>query len=77
MGPNSNVNELYNLTWFFPVDIGFLYLVRLHFCEIQPIITEINQRMFQIFINNQTIAEKADVVGWAGRNIIPLYKDYG
>ncbi|XP_010252026.1 PREDICTED: receptor-like protein kinase FERONIA [Nelumbo nucifera] len=76
MGPNASVNVNYNLTWIFQVDPGFSYLVRLHFCEIQSVINKINERVFQIFINNQTADDGADVVGWANGNGIPTYKDY-
>ncbi|KAI3952844.1 hypothetical protein MKX01_006887 [Papaver californicum] len=76
MGPDLNINKNYNLTWMFSTDPGFYYLVRLHFCEIQSVMTKINQRVFQIFINNQTAEDAADVVGWTGKNRVPIYKDY-
>ncbi|XP_051130980.1 receptor-like protein kinase FERONIA [Andrographis paniculata] len=76
MGPNSSVNQNYNLTWFFDIDSGFSYLVRLHFCEISDIITKANQRVFTIFLNNQTAEEEADVIGWAGSNGVPVHRDY-
>ncbi|KAK4748164.1 hypothetical protein SAY87_014750 [Trapa incisa] len=76
MGPNASVNLNYNLTWIFSVDSGFSYLVRLHFCEVDDVITKINQRMFEIFISNQTAQSEADAVGWAGGNGIPVYRDY-
>ncbi|KAG5248367.1 kinase family protein [Salix suchowensis] len=78
MGQYSNVNLNYNLTWIFSVDSGFNYLVRLHFCEISNI-TKINQRVFYIFLNNQTAEEEADVIAWAGgdgNNGVPVFKDY-
>ncbi|KAK6943292.1 Malectin-like domain [Dillenia turbinata] len=76
MGPDQNININYNLTWMFSVDSGFNYLVRLHFCEIYENISKINQRVFDIFLNNQTAEHGADVVGWTHHNGVAIYKDY-
>ncbi|XP_022887135.1 receptor-like protein kinase FERONIA [Olea europaea var. sylvestris] len=76
MGPNASVNQNYNLTWDFTVDSGFFYLVRLHFCEVTDVITKLHQRVFKIFLNNHTAEKEADVIGWAGSNGVPIYKDY-
>ncbi|XP_042475649.1 receptor-like protein kinase FERONIA [Macadamia integrifolia] len=74
MGPDPNVNVNYNLTWIFTVDSGFYYLVRLHFCELE--FTKINQRVFNIFLNNQTAGDAADVIGWTSSIDVPWYRDY-
>jgi len=76
MGTNKIINKSYNLTWEFPVDSGFYYLVRLHFCEFQPEIIQQHDREFLIFIANQTAEEAADVVQWSGGNGVPVYRDY-
>lgn len=83
MGPNPQININYNLTWIFSVDSGFSYLVRLHFCEIQLNITKLNQRVFDIFLYNQTAETGIDVVAWALNLIpasngdgVPVYRDY-
>jgi hypothetical protein len=65
-----------NLTWSFSVDSGFKYLVRLHFCEISMLVTDINQRVFSVYINNQTAEEKLDLVALVGEPLSPLYRDY-
>ncbi|KAK9276382.1 hypothetical protein L1049_005915 [Liquidambar formosana] len=77
MFPNDFTYHLnYNLSWFCPIDSGFNYLVRLHFCELDEAITKSNQRVFQIFIDNQTAEDDADVVGWSGGRGVPVFKDY-
>ncbi|KAG6660157.1 receptor-like protein kinase FERONIA [Carya illinoinensis] len=76
LGNDSTINPSYNLTWQFPVDSGFDYLIRLHFCEFQPEITQASDRIFQIFIANQTAEEEADVIRWSGGNGVPVYRDY-
>ncbi|KAA8532886.1 hypothetical protein F0562_032997 [Nyssa sinensis] len=76
MGTNSAINENYNLTWLFPVDRGFYYLVRLHFCEIDVGVTGINQRVFEIFLNNQTADDQMDIIVYAGGNGVPIYRDF-
>ena len=76
MGPVASINLNYNLTWIFPLDSGFYYLVRLHFCEIVEDDTDFNQRVFDIFLNNETAMGGADVIAWSGGPGIPMYQDY-
>ncbi|KAG6660156.1 receptor-like protein kinase FERONIA [Carya illinoinensis] len=76
LGNDSTINLSYNLTWKFPVDSGFDYRIRLHFCEFQPEIIEVSDRRFHIFIANQTVEKEADVIKWSGGNGVPVFKDY-
>lgn len=76
MGPTAAVNLNYNLTWLFNVDSGFYYLVRLHFCEVSSNISLVNQRVFEIFLNNQTAEKEADVIAWGKTNRVAVHKDY-
>ncbi|KAE8685228.1 putative Malectin/receptor-like protein kinase family protein [Hibiscus syriacus] len=76
MGTNKNENEIYNLTWEFPVDSGFNYLARLHFCEFQREVTKLSDRDFKIFLANLTAETQADVIAWSGGNGVPIYRDY-
>ncbi|CAK7326405.1 unnamed protein product [Dovyalis caffra] len=62
--------------WLCPVDYGFYYLVRLHFCEISRIINRDCQRVFSIYIDNQTAEDHADVFNWSNGAGIPIYRDY-
>ncbi|XP_022142954.1 receptor-like protein kinase ANXUR1, partial [Momordica charantia] len=76
MGPNKEMSLNFNLTWVFPnIDPGFMYLLRLHFCDLY--MNKQNQVVFTIYINNQTVDPNGlDVIGWAGGKGIPLYRDY-
>ncbi|KAL9262459.1 Receptor-like protein [Drosera capensis] len=76
MGNDGAINLKYNLTWIFPVDSGFFYLIRLHFCNLFANMTMVNQLVFDIYINNQTAYSGYDVVYVAGGNGIPLQSDY-
>ncbi|XP_011099030.1 receptor-like protein kinase FERONIA [Sesamum indicum] len=69
-------NTSISLEWAFPVDSGFYYLLRFHFCEFQREITEQNRRVFTIAVNNQTQETRADVISWSGGRGIPIFRDY-
>lgn len=76
MGSAKDLNANYNLTWLFPnIDPGFMYLVRLHFCDLS--LSRPNQVVFDVFINNQTAeANGIDVIAWAGARGVPKFRDY-
>ncbi|XP_040370604.1 receptor-like protein kinase FERONIA [Rosa chinensis] len=74
MEVNRTISKSYNLTWGFPVDPQFYYLVRLHFCEI--IFRLERDRVFQIFIADLPAEQRADIIQWSGGNGIPVYRDY-
>ncbi|XAR51643.1 Non-specific serine/threonine protein kinase [Bertholletia excelsa] len=78
MGINGTQNQGYNLTWNLPIDPGFSYMVRLHFCEIESIINKTSDRVFQIYLANQTAEADFDVIARTGNigNGIPIYRDY-
>ncbi|KAG2307881.1 hypothetical protein Bca52824_027629 [Brassica carinata] len=73
---NPRLNLNFNLTWLFPVDAGFNYLVRLHFCETRAEVNGPNQRIFTIFIRNQIAMLEMDVIGMSGGSRIPMYLDF-
>ncbi|ONI18888.1 hypothetical protein PRUPE_3G246200 [Prunus persica] len=76
MGSNHTRNKSYKLTWEFPVDPMFLYLLRLHFCEFEPEIMDPGDRSFLIYVENQLAEPQADLIVWSGGNGIPIYRDY-
>ncbi|XP_008464586.2 receptor-like protein kinase FERONIA [Cucumis melo] len=77
MGPNSTLNKNYNLTWEYPVDPGFYYMIRLHFCEFQAEITAAADRVFLIYIKDAMAEESFDVFQKARGKGNPIYEDYG
>ncbi|KAL3523616.1 hypothetical protein ACH5RR_016450 [Cinchona calisaya] len=69
-------SEMYSFTWKIPVDQGFAYLVRLHFCEFNPKMPEDGLTEFRILINNQIAEDRANVIRWSGGTGIPVFRDY-
>ncbi|XP_058213828.1 probable receptor-like protein kinase At5g38990 isoform X1 [Rhododendron vialii] len=77
MVPNKQANKTeFNFTWRLPVDLGFRYLLRLHFCELEYEVKESGWREFSIFVNEQVVEAKGDLVKWSGGNGVAVYKDY-
>ncbi|XP_074324849.1 receptor-like protein kinase FERONIA [Apium graveolens] len=72
----ENYKYISNMTWFFQVDSGFYYLLRLYFCEIRTQVNNSGQVAFDILINNQTAQQEANIFGWTGGIGVPIYKDY-
>ncbi|KAI3760855.1 hypothetical protein L1987_51255 [Smallanthus sonchifolius] len=72
----GKLSDKYNLTWILPVDSGFYYMLRLHFCNIIPQYTKVGQVVFTIFINNQTAEKDFDLLFWTQGSDSPVFKDY-
>ncbi|XP_010435807.1 PREDICTED: putative receptor-like protein kinase At5g39000 isoform X1 [Camelina sativa] len=73
---DPSINRNFNLTWYFTVDAGFKYLVRLHFCETIPQVIVLNQIVFSIFIGHQIAKKEVDVIQLSGGSRIPMYLDF-
>ncbi|TKY65066.1 Receptor protein kinase FERONIA [Spatholobus suberectus] len=77
MGPDPSMNMRFNLTWLLPIYSGFTYLLRLHFCQLDPQIDEAGEQMFYIFIQDQLATDWADVLLWSdNQKGVPVVKDY-
>ncbi|KAL7256542.1 hypothetical protein ACSBR1_010473 [Camellia fascicularis] len=76
MVPVQQANKTFNFTWKLPVDLGFRYLLRFHFCELEYEIKESGHMVFKIFVNNQMVEANADIIKWSGSNGVAVYRDY-
>ncbi|KAI4352420.1 hypothetical protein L6164_006674 [Bauhinia variegata] len=76
MGSDATLNQMSNLTWEFPVNSGFSYMLRLHFCEINPDIKLLSDRVFYIYIDDKLAEDHADVLQWSKQMGVPVYRDY-
>ncbi|XP_076931042.1 receptor-like protein kinase FERONIA [Bidens hawaiensis] len=72
----GTLSDKYNLTWILPVDSGFYYYLRLHFCNIIPQYNRSGQVIFKIFINNQTADDEIDLLSLTRGSGYPAFKDY-
>ncbi|TKY69521.1 Receptor protein kinase FERONIA [Spatholobus suberectus] len=73
---NQLINLNYSQTWLFPVDSGFIYLVRLHFCEVDHDITKENGVVFTVFLHNQTADKQFDPIAVSGGPGVAVHRDY-
>ncbi|XP_047310009.1 receptor-like protein kinase FERONIA [Impatiens glandulifera] len=74
--PNKNAEEFINFTWKVPVDQGFRYIIRFHFCELDYEIKERGQRLFSIYVDNHMVEPHGDIIKWTGEIGVATYKDY-
>jgi serine/threonine protein kinase len=74
MGTTTTANAIFNITWIFPIDLGYTYFVRLHFCEL--LLSTVGQRIFNIYVNNQTAENSVDVIQITGHADYAMYRDY-
>ncbi|KAJ8633558.1 hypothetical protein MRB53_026894 [Persea americana] len=49
----------FNVTWVFPVNLGYRYLVRMHFCDIVSI--ALNQLYFNVYLNGYLVYKDLDL----------------
>ncbi|KAL2335398.1 hypothetical protein Fmac_016611 [Flemingia macrophylla] len=63
---DATLNTMNNLTWDFPVHSGFTYMLRLHFCELNPY-TAVGDNVFFIYIASHLAEDRADVMKWSQR----------
>ncbi|KAK7374643.1 hypothetical protein VNO80_08080 [Phaseolus coccineus] len=74
---NIGLNPFKNLTWQFPVYSGFFYLLRLHFCQLNPEVQDPGNQIFYIFIQQQMAERGADILMWSdNQKGAPVVKDY-
>ncbi|TKY65070.1 Receptor protein kinase FERONIA [Spatholobus suberectus] len=77
MGRTGSINMGFNLTWQLPVDSGFTYMLRLHFCQLDWHVWQAGHLSFYIFIADQLATDRADVLLWTDNRMgVPVVKDY-
>lgn len=63
-------------TWRIPVDMGFRYLIRLHFSKSKSRIGESGGKEFTILINKQIAGDTADIFQRGEDSEVAMHKDY-
>ncbi|XP_059442299.1 receptor-like protein kinase THESEUS 1 [Corylus avellana] len=64
----------FNITWVFSVDPSFMYLVRVHFCDI--VSKSLNSLVFNLFINSDIALGSLDLSSLTTDLNIPYYRDF-
>ncbi|XP_042421867.1 probable receptor-like protein kinase At4g39110 [Zingiber officinale] len=66
-------NPNFNVTWAFPVNPSFAYLLRLHFCDI--VSQSLNDLYFNVYVNGQMAISGLDLSTITGELASAYYKD--
>ncbi|CAA0811929.1 Receptor-like protein kinase HERK 1 [Striga hermonthica] len=74
MDSAGNPNSNFNVTWRFPVDPGFQYFLRLHFCDI--VSTASNQLLFNVYIGASLVLLDLELSSRTGALATPYFVDY-
>ncbi|KAL8536271.1 hypothetical protein ACS0TY_011774 [Phlomoides rotata] len=69
-------NRVYNKTWRVSVDVGFRYLVRIHFCELGLKMAEAGRKDFKLVINQMVVSTSGDLLQERGNQSNLMYKNY-
>ncbi|KAH6832282.1 hypothetical protein C2S53_005631 [Perilla frutescens var. hirtella] len=78
MFAKKKASKVKNATWITTVDVGFRYLIRIHFSELGLKLVEIFGFTFKLYIGEMTVIDTdTDLVGEVDdENGNPLYRDY-
>ncbi|KAF5821272.1 putative protein kinase RLK-Pelle-CrRLK1L-1 family [Helianthus annuus] len=68
--PKSN----FNVTWEFPVDRGFRYMIRLHFCDI--VSDALNELYFNVYVQESNVLPDFDLSIKVGGLALAYYQDF-
>lgn len=74
MNSDDNPNSNFNVTWGFPVDPGFQYLIRLHFCDI--VSTAANELLFHVYIDTARVLQDFDLITQVQHLATAYYRDF-
>ncbi|CAH8356521.1 unnamed protein product [Eruca vesicaria subsp. sativa] len=74
MADSHTISPNFNVSWNFPSNPEFNYLIRLHFCDI--VSKSLNDLYFNVYINGKTAISGLDLSTVAGGDLAaPYYKD--
>ncbi|KAL6218508.1 hypothetical protein ACLB2K_011718 [Fragaria x ananassa] len=66
-------NQKFNVTWTFPAENAYGYLIRLHFCDI--VSKTLGTLFFNVYINGNVAISELDLSATVNGLAIPFYKD--
>ncbi|CAN6442415.1 unnamed protein product [Victoria cruziana] len=75
MNPSTQTNLIrFNITWQFPLDFSYFYLIRMHFCDLRS--TSEGQLVFNVYIADLSAINNLDLYSRAQAVASPMFYDY-